>query len=225
MSADIRERLVIDPTLERKKIQVLGTRLVRGARDHDGDHRYELAVALRRNGKRWPKGDYHLRAFDSAGLMLVNTYVSENKSLDPETRHLESSFYAPDLERIELIFESSETSNVAEDWLDLQVSGNQAAEESLSIEVIGVRARAHPDFEYSNLVAIEVSGEVRPTYGLPLPQKLAVQISAFDEDENLLNSGQYDLSYGPASSRPMNHVLKVYSHEEPSVVRMEFFNP
>jgi hypothetical protein len=224
VTTPLNDIVIVDPALEKRKIHVHAARLLQGDRiDADGDHRYELAVALHRLGKRWPNGSYHVRGYDAHGLMIVNNFVSENKSLDKDRRHLEASFYAQDLERVEVVFEDDDAPRDADEWLELQTERDQQAEEALSLDVRSLRARAHPDFEYGNLTIVEVVSDLRTTYGLPFPSRLAAQVSVLADDGLALNSSQFDLSVGPTSSRSMNSVVKIYRHEEPSAVRVEFF--
>ena len=223
MARDVRDKLVIDPILQDKKVEVVGVRLLQGDRlDSDGEFRYELAVALRRAGKKWPKGEFRIQVYDSSGILLENTFVSLIKSLDPERRHLEGSFYSEEFESAELVFEPAREQDLDE-WDELVVTRDTKSEEILSVEAVSVRAQTHPDFTYPNLTLIEVKGEVRPVSGLPFPSGLVAQVTVYDESGHMLNSDQLDLRFGPDSARSMRITIQVYNHEEPASVRLEFF--
>jgi hypothetical protein len=221
---DLRDLLAIDPSLSARKVEVVGVRLLREDREvGDGDYRHEMAVALRLLGKKWPKGHFRVQAYDSEGVLIAtDDYLEPKKSLDPVVRHLEASFYCGVLTSADLIFEPK-NGETAEPWDELSVHRDLSAEEKFSVELRSVRARAHPDFQYSNLITVEITGEVRPALGLPFPKGLAAQVTVYGDDEVFLNSSQVDLNFGPDSVRPIHLTINVYSHEEPTSVRLEFF--
>jgi hypothetical protein len=214
----------MDPQLERRGITVLGVRF-RGEETglDDGELRYELAVALERTGKTWPKGDYNVQVYDEAGVLLARSSLDLHKALEASRRHLEGSFYSEPITRAELIFEAPGDDVDTPEWEKLDVTLDAKAETALSIESRSWRAECRPDFEYNNLLVIAYSGEVRASFGLPFPTGLCAQLSVLDDEDVILTSAQLDLRNGPDGSRTLSGDLKVYDHQTPSTLRVEYF--
>jgi hypothetical protein len=222
---DWRSALEIDPDLEVRRVSVTAVRLTsRDQPDSDGDFRYEFAAALRRTGKTWPKGRYVLQAYDSDGLLIHRAnYLELTKTLDKELRQLSGSFYGPALTSAELIFEP-EAMGTADEWesVDVRVD-EQGIAGALGIVMRGFKAEVHPDFEYSNLAIVRVTGQVVAESGLPMPRGLFLSITILGEDDSVLSTSQVDLSFGPTTSRAVDTQPKVYEHQVPACVSIEPF--
>ena len=223
MVQDWRSSLTVDPELPRRGVVVQAIRFTtRDQPDVDDDFRYEFAAAIRREGKRWPKGQYVLHAYDESGALLTRAYVDEHKTLDKDLRQLSESFYAVRLAKAELIFEAEGAKADADSWDPVTVRVVDALE-PLGIEVEAAKAESHPDFEYNNMLIVRITGRVLPVSGLPFPSGLCVQVTILDEAGAVLNSSQLDLRVGPSSARPIETEVKIYNHQEPDVVVLEAF--
>lgn len=190
--------------------------------DVDEDFRYEFAAAIRREGKRWPKGQFVLQAYDEGNVLLTHQVVDVHKTLDKGVRQLSESFYAVRLARTELIFDADVAESESEPWEPLNVREVDTSE-LIGVVVRGARAESHADFEYNNLLILRITGQMLPVGGLPFPAGLCVQITVLDADGAVLNSSQLDLQVGPSSLRPIDTEIKIYDHKEPEAVVLEAF--
>jgi hypothetical protein len=223
MVRDWRSSLSVDPELEARGVRIQAVRFATGdVPDVDDDFRYEFAAAIRREGKKWPRGRYILHTYDEVGALLSRTFVDEHKTLDKALRQLSKSFYAVELSRSELIFEPDRGAGDSDPWEPLEVRVVDTAE-PLGVAIRAAKAECHPDFEYNNLVVTRVSARAEPMDGLPLPAGLCVQVTVLDATGAVLTTTQVDLRVGPGSLRPIETELKVYDHQDPDEVVIEAF--
>jgi hypothetical protein len=222
VTRDWKHTVTIDPTLEELGVEIQAMRYTGDDEPFDGDRfQYHFAAAVRKTGKRWPKGRYVIQTYDADSVLLDRCVLDVRRTLDEAVRQLEDTLYGPAPARSELIFETERAIAVDEDeWEPIEVETRDAEAELLGVKFAKFRAELREDFEYNNLTLIQVRGQVKPKGSLPFPIGLCAEITVFDAEDNVLSNGQFSLASGPSTRRTLDAVVKIYRHQEPTVVRI-----